>query len=65
MFHSNKGQDPDTLADFTALLTHEISLLNGSVVPKLNWSTPKVLALLTYLFIPGCGLDNLDKYPKM
>ena len=35
-----KKEDP--LADFTALLTREIALLNGSVVPKLNWSTPKV-----------------------
>ena len=43
-------QEPDPLADFTALLTHEISLLNGSVVPKLNWSTPKVTSPSTDTF---------------
>jgi hypothetical protein len=36
------GEKEDPLADFTALLRREIALLNGSVVPKLNWSTPKV-----------------------
>ena len=35
-------QEPDPLADFTALLVRELTLLNGAVVPKLNWSTPKV-----------------------
>ena len=42
--HENEDDHKeDPLADFTALLTREIALLNGSVVPKLNWSTPKVL----------------------
>jgi hypothetical protein len=36
------NQEQDPLADFTALLAQEIAILNGSVVPKLNWSTPKV-----------------------
>ena len=35
-------EERDPLAEFTALLNREIALLNGSVVPKLNWSTPKV-----------------------
>jgi len=39
---SEVSEKDDPLADFTALLTREIALLNGSVVPKLNWSTPKV-----------------------
>ena len=42
-----EDEKEDPLADFTALLTREIALLNGSVVPKLNWSTPKVLLLLS------------------
>ena len=41
-------QEPDPLADFTALVSREISLLNGSVVPKLNWSTPKVISLFKH-----------------
>jgi hypothetical protein len=36
----------DSLADFTAQLISEIAFLNGSVVPKLNWSTPKVVLLM-------------------
>ena len=39
---SEVSEKDDPLADFTALLIREIALLNGSVVPKLNWSTPKV-----------------------
>lgn len=42
---AEEDETEDLLADFTALLTREIALLNGSVVPKLNWSTPKVLIL--------------------
>ena len=59
-----KNQEPDPLADFTALLSREIALLNGSVVPKLNWSTPKVHASSSQL-IPGRCLDNLVEYPEM
>jgi D123 len=36
----------ESLAHFTAQLAREISFLNGSVVPKLNWSTPKVVLLV-------------------
>lgn len=60
----NEKEDP--LADFTALLTREIALLNGSVVPKLNWSTPKVCSVSAWNPDSlGCSMDYSNKYTEM